>query len=75
MQTWRLSLQNSFMLERHQGKHHLSSGPDGGREENECNGLSGDGLEFGGGAGSKGHHALDTAGMRQTRIPIPTPTE
>ena len=62
MQTWRLSLQNSFMLERDtRGNATFLLGLMVGGRRNECNSLLGDGLEFGRGGG-------------QQRAPCPGPS-
>lgn len=63
MQTWRLSLQDGFMLEGDTRRNAtFLLGLMVGRRRNERSDLLADGLEFGGGAGSKGHHDLDPAG-------------
>lgn len=61
MQTWRLSLQDGFVLEGDTGGNAtFLLGLMVGRRRNECNDLLGDGLELGGGG--------------QQRAPCPGPS-
>ena len=67
MQTWRLSLQDGFVLEGDTGGNAtFLLGLMVGRRRNECNDLLGDGLELGGGWAAKGTMPWAQLVLRQT---------